>query len=140
MWSHLKTRRQNIINSASTTKTVAAGVLHGSVDGFLLFHTFIINLVLFMRSTKLGNYNDGNNISVNRSNKKNLKKLLLSNFKTLTEWFPGNYMIIDSDKCSYMCLGKNNNNNDTFSCNEFNLRNSKEETLLWIKIDRKINF
>ena len=48
------------------------------------------------------------------------RNMLLSDFTTLTGWFYGNYMIINPDKCSYMCLGKNKDDNLNFS--EFNLR------------------
>ena len=46
-------------------------------------------------------------ISISEGNKENLKKLLLSDFKTLKEWFYDNYMIINSD--NFMCPGENSN-------------------------------
>ena len=46
-------------------------------------------------------------------------------------------MIINPDECSYMCLDKNNNDDDTSSFNALNLKNSNEETI-GIKIDRKL--
>ena len=51
--------------------------------------------------------------------------------------------MINPDKGSVicnMCLGKNNNDNDTFSFNEISLKNSNEETILWIKIDWELTF
>ena len=39
-----------------------------------------------------------------------------------------------------MWLGKNNNDDDTFSFNEFNLKNSNKETILGIKIQSKLTF
>ena len=41
-----------------------------------------------------------NLLSINGSNKEKFKKLLLSDFKILTESFYDNYMIINLDKCS----------------------------------------
>ena len=46
-----------------------------------------------------------------------MKKLLLADFKTVIEWFSDNYMIINPDKCTYMCMGKNSDDNDTLSLN-----------------------
>ena len=46
-------------------------------------------------------------------------------------------MIINPDKCSYMCFSKINDD-DTFNFNEFNLKNRNKETILGIKIDRKL--
>ena len=39
-----------------------------------------------------------------------------------------------------MCMGKNNDNNDTPSLNEFNLKNSDYEIILGITINRKLIF
>ena len=106
------------------------------IDSPLLFNIFINDLILFMQCTILGNYADDNNVSISGSNKENNKKFLLSDFKILTEWFHDNYMIINPDKCSYMCIGKNNNDDDTFSFNEFNPKNSNKEPIVGMKLDR----
>ena len=93
-----------------------------------------------MQFAKLGNYADDNNLSISRNNKENIKVLLLSDFKTLTEWFYDNYMIMNPDKCSYMCFGKNNNDSDTLAFNKFNLKNNDKETNLGMKINQKLSF
>ena len=69
----------------------------------------------------LGNCTVDNNISTSRSQKEKLRELMVSDFKTLTEWFPDNYMIINPDKYSYMSPGENNDM--MLSANEFNLKN-----------------
>ena len=66
------------------------------------------------------------------------KKLLLAEFKTVIEWFSDNYMIINPDKCKYMCMSKKNDDSDTLSLNEFNLKNSDFEIILGITIDQKL--
>ena len=121
MCSYLKNCEQRVVinNSASTTKN---------------------DLVLFLQHAILGSYADGNNIPISGSNKENFKKLLLLHFRTLTEWFHNNYMIINPTKCRYICLGKNNNDDDNFSFNEFSRKNSNEETVLGIEIDQKLIF
>ena len=110
MCSYLKNRKQKVVinNSASTTQTVIAGVPQGSIDGPLLFNLFINDLVLFIEYTALGNYADDNNLSITGTNIENIKKLLLADFKTVIEWFSDNYMIINPDKCKYMCMGEKN--------------------------------
>ena len=95
---------------------------------FLLIYNF---LDILSNSTVVNN-----NVSISENNNESLKKFLLSDFKTVNEWFHDNYMIINLDKCNYMCLGKNNDN-DTFSFNEFNLIYRKKETILRIKVDQK---
>ena len=49
-------------------------------------------------------------------------------------------MIINPDKCKYMCTGKKSDDNDTLSLNEFNLKNSDYKIILGITIDRKLTF
>ena len=108
------------------------------MNGPLLFNLFINDLVLFIEYTPLGNYADDNNLSITGTNIENIKKLLLADFKTVIEWFSDNYMIINPDKCKYMCMGKKSDDNDTLSLNEFNLKNSDYEIILEITIDQKL--
>ena len=139
---YLKNRKQKVVinNSTSTTQTVIAGVPQGSIDGPFLYNLFINDLVLFIEYTALGNYADDNNLSITGTNIENIKKLLLADFKTVIEWFSDNYMIINPDKCKYMCMGKNSDDNDTLSLNEFNLKNSDYEIILGITIEQKLTF
>ena len=60
-------------------------------------------------------------------------------FKTVTEWFYNNYTIINSYRCSYLCLGKNNYDS-TLSFNELNLKNSEEEIILGKKVKIKLKW
>ena len=46
-------------------------------------------------------------------------------------------MIINPD---YVCFGKDNSSDNTFSLNEFNLKNSNEETIFGMKIDLNLTF
>ena len=139
---YLKNRKQKVVinNSTSTTQTVIAGVPQGSIDGPFLYNLFINDLVLFIEYTALGNYADDNNLSITGTNIENIKKLLLADFKTVIEWFSDNYMIINPDKCKYMCMGKNSEGIDTLSSNEFNLKNSDYEIILGITIEQKLTF
>ena len=88
MCSYLKNCKQKVVinNSAITTQTVIAGVSQGSLDGPRLFNLFINDLVLFVEYTALGNYADDNNLSITGTNIENIKKLLLADFKTVSEW------------------------------------------------------
>ena len=127
MCSYLVNRKQEVVtnNSASTTKTVVAGVPQRYIGDPLLFSFFINDLILFIQYAILVNDADDNNICISGNDKENLKELLLY----------GNCMIINPDKCSHMSLSKNNNDDDTFSFSDFNLKNSNEGTIVGIKID-----
>ena len=58
--------------------------------------------------------------------------MLLSDFKIVEEWFFENYMILNLEKCYFMCIGKNLSN--------LSLKNCKEVEILGITIDRNLNF
>ena len=75
-------------------------------------------------------------ITISGSSRENLNELLLLDFKTQSEWFHDNHKVIDPYKFSYMCLGNNNNDNDTLGLNEFNMKNGDKATISGIKIDR----
>ena len=68
------------------------------------------------------------------------KMLLLSNFKTPTEWLYDNYMILNLVECSYICLSKYSKDDDTSSFSEFVLKIVVVETIIWQKNDRKLTF
>ena len=73
MCSYLKKCKQKVVinNSASTTQTMIAGVPQGSIDP-LLFNLLINDLVLFIKYAALGNYTDGNNLSITGTNIENI--------------------------------------------------------------------
>ena len=50
-----------------------------------------------------------------------------------------NYMILHSEKCHYMCIGRNCAD-DAFLHNGKKFKNSKEETILGVIIDNKLSF
>ena len=57
-----------------------------------------------------------------------------TDFRAIINWFLNDYMILKSEKCHYMCIGKNCAN-DTFIHNGENFKNSKEETILSVIIN-----
>ena len=50
-------------------------------------------------------------------------------------------MILNTEKCHYMCMGKDVEENKTFQISsQQKMINCKEEEILGIKIDRKLSF
>ena len=47
-------------------------------------------------------------------------------------------MIVNPDKCRYMCIGENSNDNDILSLNKFNLKSSDEEIIPGITVDWRL--
>ena len=102
-----------INNKKSSSEVVTAGVPQGSIDCSLLFNLFINNLVLFLDTTVLSNYADDNNLYAIGDEKEKTKKTLSKDFQTIIIWFSENYMILNTEKYHYMCVGKDEDENET---------------------------
>ena len=68
-----------------------------------------------------------------------VKDKLSQDLPKLSEWFTNKILILNPDKCRYMCLGKDAVNNIWKFCDE-ELKSSKLETALGIEIDQKLTF
>ena len=66
--------------------------------------------------------------------------MLLSDFSTINSWFYKNFMILNPGKCHLMSIGKDTNDEDIFYYDNLTLKNSNEEEILGITIDRKLTF
>ena len=107
----------------------------------ILFNLFINDLILFLYTTVLSNYADDNNLHAFGNDKKETKRALVEDFQTVISWFYENYMILNTGKCHYMCIGKDEDENKTLQIsNEQKMINIKEVEILGIKIDRKSSF
>ena len=47
------------------------------------------------------------------SDKEETKRALAKDFQTVSNWFYENYMILNTGKCHYMCMGKDVEENET---------------------------
>ena len=88
----------------------------------------------------LSHYADDNNLFVIGKNKEVIKSFLLLYFEIVNNRFYENLMILNPEKCHYMCLGKNLADNEVLNFNNLIIKRSKEEEILGIKIDKNQNF
>ena len=114
-------------------KEVIAGAPQDSIDEPLLFNLFINDLFLcyFICSSTLSNYADDIQL---------INQMLLSDFNTLNNWFYENFTILNPGKCHFMSIGKDTHDEDVFYYDNLTLKNSNEEKMLGVTIDRKLVF
>ena len=63
----------------------------------------------------------------------------MQDFEIVTKWLSGNYTVLNSGKCYFMCL-RQNTTNEPFVCYITEMKNSKEEKILEVIIDNKLTF
>ena len=133
MVSYLKNRSQRVsINSSfSILEEIIAGVPQGSILGPILFNIFLNDIFYFENRSFLSNYADDNVLYAFGCNVIGKRKL--------SEWFYENCMILNPEKCHYMCLGKDFASDLLRFCGE-DLVASELESVLGILIDSKLNF
>ena len=141
MKSYLTNRKQRLrVNKTfSEWERITTGVPQGSILGPLLFNMFLNDLFLFVSNASLSNYADDNTLYTFGDNLKKNKDNLRSSFDTVHQWFYENYMVLNAGKCHFMCLG-NNTENETFLFHNILMENSKEQKILGVIIDNKLNF
>ena len=69
-----------------------------------------------------------------------ITKIILSDFRTLNNWFYEKAFIFDPKKCHFMSIGKDSHDEGAFYYDNLTLKNSNEEEILGVTIDRKFTF
>ena len=117
-----------------------AGVPQGSIDGPLLFNLFINDLFLFICFSTLRNYADDNNLFTTGTDIQLINQILLSNFRTLNNWFYENVLILNPIKCHFTSIGKGTHDEDVFYYDNLTLKNTNVVEIVGVNIDIKLTF
>ena len=66
--------------------------------------------------------------------------MFLSNFRTLNNWFYENVLIFNPKKCHFISIGEDTHDKGAFYYDNLTLKNSNDEEILGVTIDRKFTF
>ena len=97
---------------------------------------YFVSFVLVL----LSNYVDGYNLFATGTDIQLINQMLLSDFRTVNNWFYEICMILNPGKCHFMSIGKDTHDKDVFYYDNLTLKNSNEEEILGVIIDRKLTF
>ena len=137
-WLTKRRKRVRVNSNFSTWENIIARVLQGYCP--LLFNIFIDVLFLFISNSYSSNYTDDNTVYYAFGyNLEEIKNTLRFDFDLVSKWFEENYMVLNANKCHFMCLSKDPEN-ETFIFNNFIFNNFNKERILGITIDNKLTF
>ena len=121
-------------------KEVIVGLPQGFIDGALLFNLFINDLFLFICVGNLNNCADDNNLFATGTDIQLINQMLLSDFSAVNNSLCENCMILNLGKYHLMSIDKDTRDKDVFYYDNLTLKNSNEEEILGVIIDRELTF
>ena len=83
---------------------------------------------------------DGNNLSRIGNDINKVKHTFAKDFEILTNWFYENFMVLNSKKCHFTCIGRDRENETLKTFKDVCYKNSNEEFILGLTIDNELNF
>ena len=119
---------------------VLNGVPQGSILGPLLFNIFLNDIFISLQKCYLANYADDSTLYTSDKSLSNIMNSLSHDFTNFSKWFYNNFMVLNLDKCSFMLLVVDDELQTNLVCSNKTLKNSKQEKVLGVTIEIKLNF
>ena len=137
--SYLSERQQRtkVNNAYSTYSDILYGVPQGSILGPLLFNIYISDMFYDIDICDIASYADDNTPYTSDFNLEEAIQKLELTTNNLFEWFKNNHMKANADKCHLLVT---RDTDVTAKIGEFDVKNSREEKLLGVKINLKLSF
>ena len=132
-------QRVKINGSFSTSKQTSLGVPQGSVLGPLLFNIYINDFFYLVKDTEICNYADYTTIFACGSDLGSILESLEGDAALLSLWFENNYVKMNEDKSHLLVFG-NKDNKGTVNISGSFIKESYQEKLLGVTLDKTLNF
>ena len=138
MQSCLPERQQRTkVNDVYSTYSNIYVISQSSIQGPLLFNIYISDMLYDNDKCDIGSYADDNTPCTSDLNPEEVIQKLELITNNLFEWFKNNHMKGNGDKCHLPVTG---DTDVTAKIEEFDVKNSREEKLLGVKIDTMLSF
>ena len=108
-----------------------------SILGPLLFNIYISDMFYDIDKYDIASYADDNTPYISDFNLEEVIQKLELTTNNLFEWFKNNHMKANADKCH---VPVTRDTDVTAKIGEFDVKSSREEKLLGVKIDTKLSF
>ena len=132
-----KQKRTKVNNTYSTYSDILYGVPQGSILGPLLINIYISDIFYDIDICDIASYADDNIPYTSDFNLEEVIQKLELTTNNLFEWFKNNHMKANADKCHLLVT---RDADETAKIGELDVKNSREEKLLGVKIDSKLSF
>ena len=119
---------------------IRRGIPQGSILGPLLFNIFINDIFMIIEQSDICNFADDNTLYSCGKNLTDIKENLVSDTKSILNWFRLNSLKTNPGKFQFMILGDRSHHKHELKINSIKFEASDDVLLLRITIDKKLTF
>ena len=124
----------------SKWSNVRRGIPQGSILGPLLFNIFINDIFMIIEQSDICNFADDNTLYSCGKSLTDIKENLVSDTKSILNWFRLNSLKANPGKFQFMILGDRSHHKHELKINSIKVEASDDVLLLGITIDKKLTF
>ena len=133
-------QRTKVGSAYSKWSNIRRGIPQGSILGPLLFNIFINDIFMIIEQSDICNFADDNTLYSCGKSLTDIKENLVSDTKSILNWFRLNSLKANPGKFQFMILGDKSHHKHELKINSIKVEASDDVLLLGITIDKKLTF
>ena len=135
---YLSFRKQR--TKGGSAYSIRRGISQGSILGPLLFNILINDIFMIIEQSDICNFADDNTLYSCEERLKEIKENLVSDTKSILNWFRLNSLKVNPGNFQFMILGDKSHHKHILKINSIKVEASNDILLLGILIDKKLTF
>ena len=133
-------QRTKVGSAYSKWSNIRRGIPQGSILSPLLFNIFINDVFMIIEQSDICNFADDNTLYSCGKSLTDIKENLVSDTKSILNWFKLNSLKANLGKFQFMILGDRSHHKRELKINSIKVEASDDVLLLGITIDKKLTF